>query len=158
MNNNKLAADPLALILGILSLVLGIAGCCCYGLTAIIPLILAIIGLISANKSLKEYRLHPEAFSTQSANNVNSAKIINIIGIVINGFVFLISLVVIVFYGTMLSSNIFDELRYEHSTTDEYYDYEMESETFDDFEEDNNFEEEKDSVNIDALLEEELEN
>lgn len=158
MNNNKLAADPLALILGILSLVLGIAGCCCYGLTAIIPLILAIIGLISANKSLKEYRLHPEAFSAQSANNVNSAKIINIIGIVINGFVFLISLVVIVFYGTMLSSNIFDEIRYENGTTDEYYDYEMESETFDDFEEDNNFEEEKDSVNIDALLEEELEN
>ena len=156
MNNNKLVADPLALILGILSLVLGIAGCCCYGLTAIIPLVLAIIGLISANKSLKEYRQHPEAFSKQSASNVNSAKIINIIGIIINGFVFLISLVVIAFYGTMLSSNIFDEIRNQRSTTDEYYDYEMESETIDDFEEDYNFEEEKDSVNIDALLEEEL--
>jgi len=63
MNNSKLAADPLALVLGILSLVLGIAGCCCYGITAIIPLVLAIVGLISANRSLKEYRQNPEAFS-----------------------------------------------------------------------------------------------
>jgi len=99
MNNSKLAADPLALVLGILSLVLGIAGCCCYGITAIIPLVLAIVGLISANRSLKEYRQNPEAFSQQSASNVNTAKILNIIGIVINGFVVLISMALLLFMG-----------------------------------------------------------
>ncbi|WP_411893185.1 CCC motif membrane protein [Winogradskyella sp. A2] len=153
MNNNKLAADPLALVLGILSLVLGIAGCCCYGLTAIIPLVLAIVGLISANRSLREYRENPEAFSPQSASNVNTARILNIIGIVINGFVVLISVVIIAFYGTMLSSEIFDEIR-NNSNTSSYYDYEFVIDSSETSEEEYYLEEE-DSVNIDVLIEDE---
>ena len=153
MNNNKLAADPLALVLGILSLVLGIAGCCCYGLTAIIPLVLAIVGLISANRSLREYRENPEAFSPQSASNINTARILNIIGIVINGFVVLISVVIIAFYGTMLSSEIFDEIR-NNSNISSYYDYEFEIDSSETSEEEYYLEEE-DSVNIDVLIEEE---
>ena len=152
MNNSKLAADPLALVLGILSLVLGIAGCCCYGITAIIPLVLAIVGLISANRSLKEYRQNPEAFSQQSASNVNTAKILNIIGIVINGFVVLISIVIIAFYGTMLSTEIFDEIRY-NTSSDDYYDYEFEIDSTESSGEEYYLEEEQDSVNIDALIE-----
>jgi hypothetical protein len=154
MNNNKLAADPLALVLGILSLVLGIAGCCCYGITAIIPLVLAIVGLISANRSLREYRENPEAFSPQSASNVNTARILNIIGIIINGFVVLISVVVIAFYGTMLSSEILDEIRY-NSSTDGSYDYEFEIDSSETSVEEYYFEEEQDSVNIDVLIEDE---
>ncbi|RCT53796.1 CCC motif membrane protein [Winogradskyella sp. KYW1333] len=152
MNNSKLAADPLALVLGILSLVLGIAGCCCYGITAIIPLVLAIVGLISANRSLKEYRQNPEAFSQQSASNVNTAKILNIIGIVINGFVVLISIGIIAFYGTMLSSEIFDEIR-NNTGSDGYYDYEFEIDSTETSKEEYYLEEEQDSVNIDALIE-----
>ena len=67
---NKLPADPSALILGIVGLVIGIAGCCCYGFTAIIPLGLSVAGLVMANKSMKLYRLNPEEFSESSRSNV----------------------------------------------------------------------------------------
>lgn len=156
MNNSKLAADPLALVLGILSLVLGIAGCCCYGITAIIPLVLAIIGLISANRSLREYKQNPEAFSPQSASNINTARVLNIIGIVLNGFVVLISIVIIAFYGTMLSTGFLDEIRNNSTISDDYYDYEVEVDTSKINEEDYYFEEEQDSVNIDAIIEESI--
>ncbi|WP_299366028.1 CCC motif membrane protein [Winogradskyella sp.] len=109
MNQNKLPADPLALILGILALVIGLAGCCCYGLTAIIPLIMAIIGLTTANKSLKQFGENPEAFSYQSRSNVNTAKTINIIAIVLNGLILLGTIVILIFYGTMLSSGMLEE-------------------------------------------------
>lgn len=156
MNNSKLAADPLALVLGILSLVLGIAGCCCYGITAIIPLVLAIIGLISANRSLREYKQNPEAFSPQSASNVNTARVLNIIGIVLNGFVVLISIVIIAFYGTMLSTGFLDEIRNNSTISDDYYDYEVEVDTSKINKEDYYFEEEQDSVNIDVIIEESI--
>ena len=156
MNNSKLAADPLALVLGILSLVLGIAGCCCYGITAIIPLVLAIIGLISANRSLREYKQNPEAFSPQSASNVNTARVLNIIGIVLNGLVVLISIVIISFYGTMLSTGFLDEIRNNSTISDDYYDYEVEVDTSKINKEDYYFEEEQDSVNIDVIIEESI--
>jgi hypothetical protein len=111
MNQNKLSADPLALILGILALVIGVAGCCCYGLTAIVPLIMAIIGLVTANKSLREYGDNPDAFSYQSRSNVNTAKIVNIIAIVLNGLILLITIIALIFYGTMLSSGMLDEIQ-----------------------------------------------
>ncbi|MCA0131476.1 CCC motif membrane protein [Winogradskyella alexanderae] len=155
MHSSKLAADPLALVLGILSLVLGIAGCCCYGITAIIPLVLAIVGLVSANKSLREYRENPQAFSPQSASNVNTAKVLNIIGIVINGFVVLISVVIIAFYGTMLSSEIFEEIRNNSRTTDDYYEIEVDTSNTKGHE--NYFKEEQDSINIDDLLQKQTE-
>ncbi|MCT4628942.1 CCC motif membrane protein [Winogradskyella sp.] len=111
MNQNKLSADPLALILGILALVIGVAGCCCYGLTAIVPLIMAIIGLVTANKSLREYGDNPDAFSYQSRSNVNTAKIVNIIAIVLNGLILLVTIIALIFYGTMLSSGMLDEIQ-----------------------------------------------
>ena len=111
------------------------------------------MGLISANRSLREYRENPEAFSPQSASNINTARILNIIGIVINGFVVLISVVIIAFYGTMLSSEIFDEIR-NNSNISSYYDYEFEIDSSETSEEEYYLEEE-DSVNIDVLIEEE---
>ncbi|WP_178990864.1 CCC motif membrane protein [Winogradskyella schleiferi] len=108
---NKLSADPLALILGILALVIGISSCCCYGITAILPLAMAIIGLVTANKSLREFRENPEAYDPQSRSNVNTAKIINIFAIVINGLIVLMVIGVLIFYGTMLSSGFLDEFK-----------------------------------------------
>ncbi|GAL62160.1 hypothetical protein JCM19300_2911 [Algibacter lectus] len=35
MNYSKLPADPSSLVLGIVALVLGFAGCCCYGIFAL---------------------------------------------------------------------------------------------------------------------------
>ncbi len=131
MNTSKLPADPLALILGIVALVLGFAGCCCYGIIAIVPLIIAIIGLISANKSLKEYGQNPEAYDPRSKSNVSTGKILNIIAIVFNGIVVFIFIGILVFYGTMWSSGAFDEFR-NYGDYDDYNDdpiFEVEEDT-----------------------------
>lgn len=158
MNQNKLSADPLSLILGIIALVLGIAGCCCYGITAIIPLILAIIGLVTANKSLRAYRENPEVYSHQSQNTVNTAKVINIIAIVMNGVIVLFAIAAIAFYGTMLSSGIFDEMQRNsaYDDFDDFEDYEVEIDTSAWESDDYQLEIEQDSVNIDTLIKEEL--
>jgi len=147
MNHNKLSADPIALILGILALVIGIAGCCCYGITAIVPLVMAIIGLVTANKSLREFNENPEAFSPQSRSNVNTAKIINIIAIVMNGIIVVFAIAAIAFYGTMLSSGMLDEINNNRIENDDFYDSEVESESENTWEEDTYvIEEEKDST------------
>ncbi|MBC2843540.1 CCC motif membrane protein [Winogradskyella flava] len=154
MNHNKLPADPLSLVLGILALVIGIAGCCCYGITAIVPLILGIIGLVTANKSLRQYGENPEFYSYQSRSNVNTAKVINIIAIVMNGIIVLFAIAAIAFYGTMLSSGVFEELR-KNSRYNDFDNYDEEMDTI--WDDDYDMEIEEDSVNIDALLKEEIE-
>ncbi|WP_458628475.1 CCC motif membrane protein [Winogradskyella sp. PC D3.3] len=154
MNQNKLPADPLSLILGILALVIGIAGCCCYGVTAIVPLAMAIIGLVSANKSLREFGENPEAYNPQSQSNVNTAKIINIIAIVLNGLVFLVALGVLAFYGTLLSTAVFDGLENGNFEDDYYYDTEIESDTLDSWDDDTYIIEEELDSTLDEVLEE----
>lgn len=151
---NKLPADPLALILGILALVIGVAGCCCYGVTAIVPLSMAIIGLIVANKSLREFDQNPDAFDPQSRNNVNTAKIVNIIAIIINSLVFLIAFAALVFYGTFISSAVLDGIENGNfeANDDFYYDTEIEADSTDIWEDDTYIiEEEMDSIQVDSL-------
>ncbi|EDP71140.1 hypothetical protein FBALC1_01612 [Flavobacteriales bacterium ALC-1] len=151
MNYNKLSADPLALILGILALVIGIAGCCCYGITAIIPLIMAIIGLITANRSLRDFAENPEAYSPQSRSNVNTAKIINIIAIVLNGLILLGTIIVLIFYGTMLSSGMLDQYN-NGNFDDDFYDYEIEEDSTNTWEDDDFIiEKEVDSMALDSV-------
>jgi hypothetical protein len=151
MNYNKLSADPLAMILGILALVIGLASCCCYGVTAILPLAMAIIGLVTANKSLREFGENPEAYSPQSRSNVNTAKIINIIAIVLNGFIVLFTAAVIIFYGTMFTS-VYDEIKKQQETNDYYYDSEIETDSTNTWEDDDYIiEQEIDSINIDSI-------
>ncbi|OEK09361.1 hypothetical protein A8C32_11615 [Flavivirga aquatica] len=125
MNQSKLSADPLALILGIIALVISFVGCCCYGILAFIPLIIGIIGLVSANISLKEYASNPEAYSAQTKSNVSTAKILNIIAVVFSGVTFLWGIGVLVFYGTMLSSGILDKF----NSFDKFETYKYENDT-----------------------------
>lgn len=101
MNYSKLPADPSSLVLGIVALVLGFAGCCCYGIFAIIPLIIAIIGLMSANRSLKEFGNNPDVYTPQTRSNVSTARVLNIIAIVFNGIIVLMFIGALIFYGTM---------------------------------------------------------
>jgi hypothetical protein len=149
MNQNKLSADPLSLILGILALLIGVAGCCCYGITAIVPLIMAIIGLVTANKSLREFAENPDAYSPQSRSNVNTAKVINIIAIVMNGIIVVVAVAAITFYGTMLSSGVFDRWEQGDFEDDDFYDNEIQVDTTSVIEEDIYIIEE-DSTNTDA--------
>lgn len=151
-NHNKLPADPLSLVLGILALVIGLAGCCCYGITVIVPLVIAIVGLITANKSLKQYQLHPDLYSYQSRSNVNTAKIINIIAIVLNSLILLFSIAIIAFYGTLLSSGFYDEIL----KNSEYYDvdeYEAETDTLNWDKKVSEIGVKQDSLNIESTLE-----
>lgn len=111
MNNNNLPGDPLALILGIFALVIGFTGCCCYGITALIPLIIAIVGLSVANKSIRRFNENPEVYSYQSRSNVNTAKIINIIAIVFNGIAVLVFISLMFIYGTIITSVIINGIK-----------------------------------------------
>lgn len=138
MNYNKLSSDPIALILAIISLVLGVLGCCCYGILAFIPLLLSIIGLVLANNSLKEYYQNQEAFSIQSKNNVDLAKTLNIVSIVINGIIFLFGIIVLLIYGTIISSSVlngieqkdnFEKLEYQLDSLEMPYEFQEESNT-----------------------------
>lgn len=132
MNYNKLPGDPIALILGIVSLVVGFAGCCCYGIFAFVPILLSIVGLIMANKSLKEFDQNQQVFSPQSRNNVVIAKTLNIVSIVINSIIFISVIIVFIFYGTLLSQDVFKNYKKEYQIEDQY---EMEEDsTYNDFE------------------------
>ncbi len=150
---NKLPADPTAMVLGIIALVIGIAGCCCYGITAIVPLAMAIIGLVMANKSIREYKQNPEAYHYSSYSNVNTAKIINIIAVVFNSIVVLVFIVALAFYGTVISSAILDDLKRGDSDYDnyDYETYEWESDSTETDVEIYDIEKQKDSIQTDTL-------
>jgi len=70
----KLPNTTVSLVLGIISIV-----CCC---TGIIGIICGIIGLILANKDLKLYKTNPNQFT--GVETTNTAKILNIIGLVLS--------------------------------------------------------------------------
>jgi hypothetical protein len=104
---SKLSADPLALILGIISLVIILFGCCC-GFLAIVSLILSIIGLVSASNSLKEYYSNSDVYSNQSKQNVYAAKIVCIIGIIISAL-FILAFAFVFFIYQISLSDVFKE-------------------------------------------------
>lgn len=128
MYQTKLSADPNSLILAIISLFMAIIlGCC--GLS-IIGLVLGIIGLISANKSLREYDLNPGAYLPNSRANVSTAKILNIIAIVLNGLITLVFILYFLINGVFLFAllkGIQQEIKQEKEQ-DTIYQYDQENE------------------------------
>lgn len=119
MNHNKLAADPSATVLGIIALVISITlGCC--GLS-IIGLILSIIGLVIANKSLREYSLNPEIYLPSSRSNVSTGRVLNIIALILNSLITLAFVAYFVIYGAFMYT-IFNQARDIQNWEDEYYD------------------------------------
>lgn len=74
------------LVLGII----GILGCCCYG---VIGIIVSIIALVLASKDMKLYRQNPLMFTQKSYSNLNAGRICAIIGLVLS----LISMVMAIF-------------------------------------------------------------
>jgi hypothetical protein len=100
----KLPGDPSAITLGIVSLVLLLIGCLCYGVPAIITLILSIIGLVIANKNLKTYQADPSKYSQNSLKSITTGKILNIIGIALSSLMCLILLVIALFFGSILAA------------------------------------------------------
>jgi hypothetical protein len=99
----KLSADPNALIFGIISLVIVLLGCCC-GLFVLVSFVLSIVGLVLANKSLREYNNAPDEYSFTSKNNVFVAKVLNIIGLVLSSLILVFYILYFAFFGTLLST------------------------------------------------------
>jgi uncharacterized membrane protein len=103
-NYNKLPGDPLVLTLGIISLVLFLIGCWCYGLIGIITLIMSIIGLVAANKSVKLYNANPDQYAHSSYKNVSTGKIVNIIALVLSAIACLFVIIIVIFFGAIFAS------------------------------------------------------
>jgi len=141
MNQNKLPADPSATVLGIIALVIAITlGCC--GLS-VIGLVLSIIGLVTANSSLREYALNPENYLLSSRSNVNTARILNIIALVLNSLITLVFIAYFVIYGAFMHT-IFNQVRdIQNWEEEEYYD---DGYYYDDSEDSLFIEEESDSL------------
>lgn len=132
MNYNKLAADPTSLILGIVSLVIIFLGCCC-GIFAVIALIMSIIGLVFAVKSLNEFDAYPDNFSVQSRKNVYAGKIVCLIGIILSAIFIIIYAVVFALYQVNFADKfkeIYQEGReQQYKTEDTIYNQSIEEET-----------------------------
>jgi predicted membrane protein len=113
MKYNKLSADPTALILGVVSLVIILIGCCC-GFLVIISLTLAIVGLVMASKSLREFDADSQNYSIESRNNVIAGKIVCIIGTVLSSLYIVIAVVLLLVYQINFSKVLkekFDEIK-----------------------------------------------
>ena len=80
MEKQKLPNASAVLILGILS----ILTCCCWG---IIGLVLGIVALVLAKKDTALYMENPELY--QGYSNINTGKVLAIIGIVLSAIYFM---------------------------------------------------------------------
>ncbi|MDJ1472051.1 CCC motif membrane protein [Cytophagaceae bacterium DM2B3-1] len=86
---------PNATIVLILS-ILSIPTCCCYG---IVGLGLGITALILANKDKALYEMNPNMYTPSSYSNINTGRIIAIIGIVLGSIYLLLSIFMILAFG-----------------------------------------------------------
>lgn len=83
-----------ALVLGILSIV----GCCCY---AIPGLVMGIIGMVLAKKSIAEYEANPDNYTEGSYKNAKAGKICALIGVILSAIYVLI---LIVYVAVLIAS------------------------------------------------------
>ncbi len=90
MGDQKLPNATAVLVLGILS----ILGACCYGIPG---LIMGIIGIVLAKKDTALYKANPTQYSNYS--NVNTGKILSIIGVVLGVLALLYFAFIIMYFG-----------------------------------------------------------
>jgi len=91
------------LVLGILSIVL----CFCYG---IVGAILGIIALVLSGKANKLYNSSPESFTESSFKNMKAGKVCAIIGLSLSSLYLLYFIIVLSFYGALLTSMPWDQI------------------------------------------------
>ena len=91
MEKRSLPNASAVLILGIFS----ILTCCCWG---VIGLILGIIALVLAKKDMELYNENPELYANYS--NLNTGKILAIIGIVLSAIYLIYTIVLFTTVGT----------------------------------------------------------
>ncbi|MBQ0786974.1 MAG: hypothetical protein KBT69_05715 [Oceanihabitans sp.] len=145
MNPNRLPADSSAMTLGIIALVVLFLGCCC-GFFSIVSLALSIIGLVSANKSIRLFRENSDVFSSFSYTNVNNARILNIVAVAVSGIITMLYVAYFMIYGVLISTILMDA--YDDKEDDLYYEWENDSLNS---QEEDLFEIESDSIIIDSV-------
>lgn len=91
------------LVLGIIS----IATCWCY---AIPGLACGIIALILGGKAMKMYNENPQMYTQKSYNNTKAGRICAIIGTILSGLYLVYVIVILAFYGAMISSMPWDRM------------------------------------------------
>ncbi len=125
----KLPADPGAMVLGIISLVICLVGCCC-GLLAIPSIVMSVIGIIWSINSQKAYNASPHDFLARSYNNVKTAKIINIIAAVLGSLILIGS---IAWFGNIMldPEEFFENLENGEFVIEEQIDEEQQEEPMD---------------------------
>ena len=110
MNSNPFQFRPAApsstaaLVLGIVSLVTFF----CYG---IVGIVLGIIAIAQANKSIQASNENPGMYSESSIGNAKAGKIMGIIGIILGALVLLYVIFIFVLIGTMFSHLPWHEIR-----------------------------------------------
>ncbi|HEU4496452.1 MAG TPA: CCC motif membrane protein [Flavobacterium sp.] len=102
MEKQNLPNATAVLVLGILS----ILTCCCFG---IVGLIFGIVALLLARKDMKLYRESPELYSNYG--NLNSGRIVAIIGVVISA----LTMLYIIFVFANLTDEEWQEIKYEYN-------------------------------------------
>lgn len=90
----QLPNSTAVLVLGILSIVF----CICYG---VVGLILGIIALVLANKSLKLYNGAPTAYTPASYKNLSAGRICAIIGTCLSSIYIIIVIVAVAYAGSV---------------------------------------------------------
>jgi len=91
------------LVLGILSIVL----CFCYG---IIGLALGIVAIVLANKANKLYKDSPSLYTEGSYKNMKAGRVCAIVGVSLSALYLLYFIIVIIFYGAILTSMPWDQI------------------------------------------------
>jgi hypothetical protein len=108
MEKRKLPNASAVLILGIMS----ILTCCCWG---VIGLILGIIALVLAKKDMALYNENPELYEGYS--NINTGRILAIIGIVLSAIYFIINIYMLVVLGEQgikdFQQNLIEKIKHQ---------------------------------------------
>lgn len=91
----KLNGSVAGLVLGILSIVT----CPAYG---IIGLVLGIIGLAQSNKAIRQHQQHPDFY--EGIETAKAGRIISIIGIVLSSLMFLVLIIWIFVFASILAT------------------------------------------------------
>ena len=105
IQRQELPNSTLILVFGILSIV----GCCCYG---IVGLVFGILAIVMAKKAKEIYLANPELYI--GYKNVNTGRILAIIGVVLSVIVLLSNIIFLIFIGENGMMEIIHDIQQEY--------------------------------------------
>lgn len=152
----RLPADPGAMTLGIIGVIITVLSCCC-GVTAPISIILNAIGLSKANKSLKLYEANPSIYNQVTYKNVNNAKTLNLVSLILSSLLTVFIIIYLAFFGFIMLDQFRNEFNRgfnesnNSSYDDNYYDENADEDTVYPYEDYEQIDEMEDNQNVEQL-------